>query len=225
VTDQDPKSNGPKDVQPPREQGGDRAGHQALLNLVNNQRPARMVGLLTMRAMRPHEVERLVGVCLTAMREEDQGAALTLSPLGDPAPAEMELQRTWRLAITEYTDAAPHDCLVQLFDIDDPASSHRGLLERLAGMEEDLGEQGRQAAQGAQTFLTMTSGRLDDQNRVHPFQNLVSLFSSALGAWILDPAAAIVTRDPGEWAEAMEMSLHLEKEMASVGKRRPRGAV
>jgi hypothetical protein len=199
-------------------------GNQALANLVNHQRPARMVGLLTARAMRPHEVERLVGVCLTAMREEDQGAALTLEPLGDPKPADLELQRTWRLRVTESSDATPHECLVQLFDLDDPGSSHRGLLERLASMEEELGEQGRLAAQGAQTYLTLASGRLDDQKRIHPFQNLVSLFSSALGAWILDPAAAIVTRDPGEWAEAMEMSLHLEREMAMVGKKAPRGA-
>ena len=207
----------------PKSPQGD-AGLLATQQLVSQQRPARMIGLFTQRGMRPHEVERLVGVCLTAMRDEDQGAALTLQPLGDPSPAEMELQRTWRLTVTEYTDATPHDCLVQLFDIDDPQSSHRGLLEHLAGMEDELGEQGRIAAQGAQTYLTIASGRLDDQNRVHPFQNVVSLFSSALAAWILDPAAAIVTRDPAEWADAMEMSLHLEKEMSQVGKRAPKGA-
>ena len=222
MADGDPKSNGHQQGEAVR--AGDQSGSQALHHLVNNQRPARMVGLFTTRAMRPHEVERLVGVCLTAMREEDQAAALTLSPLGDPSPADLELQRTWRLTVTEYGDATPHDCLVQLFDIEDPGSSHRGLLEHLAGMEDDLGEQARQAAQGAQTYLTIASGRLDDQNRVHPFQNVVSLFSSALAAWILDPAAAIVTRDPAEWADAMEMSLHLEKEMASVGKRAPKGA-
>jgi len=48
---------------------------------------------------------------------------------------------------------------------------------------------------------------------VHPFQNLVALFSSALGACIIDPAAAVVTEDAGEWAEALEMSLQLEKDM------------
>jgi hypothetical protein len=41
----------------------------------------------------------------------------------------------------------------------------------------------------------------------------VALFSSALGAWILDPAAALVTQDAGEWADSMEMSLSLEKDM------------
>ena len=197
------------------------AGMLAIQQLVSQQRPARMIGLFTSRAMRPHEVERLVGVCLTAMREEDQGASLTLQPVGDLSPADLDLQRTWRLSVTEYTDATSHDVLVQLFDIEDPYSSHRGLMEHLASMEDELGEQGRQAAQGAQTYLTLSSGRLDDKNRTHPFQNVVALFTTALGAWILDPAAAIVTRDPGEWAEAMEMSLHLEKEMSQVGKKPP----
>jgi hypothetical protein len=190
------------------------AGVLALQQLVSNERPARMIGLFTPRGMRPHEVERLVGVCLTAMREEDQGASLTLAPVGELAQQDLDLQRTWRLSVAEYTDARPHDVLVQLFDLDDPGSSHRALLERLATMEEELGEQARLAAQGAQTYLTLSSGRLDDQNRVHPYQNVVALFTTALGAWILDPAAAIVTRDPGEWAEAMELSLQLEKELA-----------
>ena len=38
---------------------------------------------------------------------------------------------------------------------------------------------------------------------------------SALAA-IVDPAAAIVTNDPGEWADAMEMSLQIEKEMGAL---------
>ena len=192
--------------------GRDR-GNFYIQQLVNTERPARMVGLFTMRAMRPHEVERLVGVCLTAMREEDQGASLTLEPLGNPSPAELELQRTWRLTVTEYSDATPHDCLVQLFDMEDPGSTHSGLLDHLAGMEEELGRLGTEAAQGAQTYLTIASGKLDDPNRIHPYENLVSLFASALGAWIADPAAAIVTQDAGEWADALEMSLSLEKEM------------
>ena len=58
--------------------------------------------------------------------------------------------------------------------------------------------------------------KLDEQERIHPFQNLVSLFASALGAAIVDPAAAIVTNDPGEWAEAMEQSLQIEKEMGAL---------
>jgi hypothetical protein len=184
-----------------------------LQSLVNTEQPARMVGMLTPRQMRPHELERLVGVCLTAMREEDQGASLTLYPLGNPSPAELELQRTWRVTVREYTDSEPHDCLVQLFSLDDPSSTHPALIDHLANMDDELGMEARQALQSSQTFLTVASGKLDDQNRVHPFQNLVALFSSALGAWILDPAAALVTQDAGEWADSMEMSLSLEKDL------------
>ena len=186
---------------------------QYMQNLVNNERPARMVGLFTQRAMKPQELERLVAVCLQAMKEEDPVASLSLSPLGNPTPAELQQQKTWRLTVVEVEGAEPHDCLVQLFDMQDPASTHRALLDHLGGMDEELGEASRHLAQNAQTFLTCASGRLDDPNRIHPYQNIVSLFASALGAAIVDPAAAIVTTDPGEWADAMEMSLQVEKEM------------
>ena len=83
----------------------------------------------------------------------------------------------------------------------------------LANRDEELGNLATEASQGAQTYLTIASGKLDDPNRIHPFQNLVSLFASALGAAVVDPAAAIVTMDPGEWADALEMSLQVEKEM------------
>jgi hypothetical protein len=184
-----------------------------LQTLVNTEQPARMVGILTPRAMRPHELERLVGACVAAMRQEDQGASLTVTPLGNPSPAEMELQRTWRVTVRESTDSEPHDCLVQIFALDDPSSTHHALVNHLSAMDGELGKQAREAEQNSQTFLTVASGKLDDQNRVHPFQNLVALFSTALGAWILDPAAALVTQDPGEWADSMEMSLSLEKDL------------
>src|SRR5207237_9746814 len=76
--------------------------------------------------------------------------------------------------------------------------------------------------QNAQTYVIIASGRLDQQERIHPFQNLVSLFASALGAAIVDPAAAIVTNDPGELADAMEQSLEIETEMGAL---RRRGAI
>jgi hypothetical protein len=181
--------------------------------LANAERPARMVGLFTSKAMKPHEVERLVDVCLRAMREEDQGASLTLSPLGNPSPAELELQRTWKLSVVEYTDATPHDCLIQLFAMDDPQSSHHALLGHLSAMDEEMGRATRESVQDALTYLTVSSGRLDDKNRIHPYENVVALFTSALNALIVDPAAAMVTMDPGEWADAMEMSLELESGM------------
>jgi len=195
---------------------GQRKDQAWLQNLVNTERPARMVGLFTGHQLKPHDVERLVNACLTAMREEDQGASLTLSPLGNPSPKELELQRTWRVTVVDYTDAAPHDCLVQVFDMRDPESPHRSLLDHIGGRDEELSAAASHLQETAQTYLTIASGKLDDANRVHPFQNLVSLFASALGAAIVDPAAAIVTTDPGEWADAMEMSLQLEKDMGTL---------
>jgi len=189
---------------------------QYLMSLVNTERPARMVGLFTGHSLKPHDIERLTNACLQAMREEDRGASLTLSPLGNPSPRELELQRTWRITVVDYTDAAPHDCLVQIFDMRDPESPHRALLDHIGGMDQELSEAASHLQQTAQTYLTIASGKLDDANRVHPFQNLVSLFCSALAAAIADPASAIVTTDPGEWADAMEMSLQLEKEMGSL---------
>src|SRR2546430_17396644 len=85
--------------------GGNVAENMYLQSLVNSEQPARMVGMLTPRQMRPHELERLVGVCLPAMREEDQGASLTLTPLGNPSPPGLELQRTWR--VTAPADTGP----------------------------------------------------------------------------------------------------------------------
>jgi hypothetical protein len=104
---------------------------------------------------------------------------------------------------------------VQIFDMRDPESPHRALLDHIGGMDQELSEAASHLQETAQTYLTIASGKLDDANRVHPFQNLVSLFCSALEAAIADPASAIVTTDPGEWADAMEMSLQLEKEMGS----------
>ena len=184
-----------------------------LNNLISSERPARMVGLFTAHALKPRDIERLVSACLQAMREEDRGASLTLKPLGDPSPADLQVQRTWRVTVVDYTDAAPHDCLVQVFEMRDPDSPHRQLLDHIGGKDPELSEAASHLSQSAQTYLTVASGKLDDQNRVHPFQNLVSLFASALGAAIVDPAAAIVTTDPGEWADALEMSLGLEKDM------------
>jgi hypothetical protein len=184
-----------------------------LQSLANTQQPARMIGLLTQRAMRPREIERLVAACVSAMREEDEGASLTLAPLGNASPADLEVQRTWRVTVTDSTGSEPHDCLVQIFSVDDPTSTHGALVDHLVKMDDDLGAQAKRVLKSSQTYLTIASGKLDDPNRVHPFQNLVALFSTALGAWILDPASALVTDDPGEWADSMEMSLSLEKDM------------
>ena len=184
--------------------------------LVDSERPARMVGLFTGRAMKPQDVERLVSVCINSMRQQDAAASLALAPIGSPSPQELPAQRAWRITVVDGGGASPHDCLVQVFDMRDPDSPHRALLDHIGGRDQELSEAASHLQQNAQTYLSIASGKLDEQERIHPFQNLVSLFASALGAAIVDPAAAIVTTDPGEWAEAMEMSLQIEKEMGAL---------
>ena len=181
--------------------------------LMDAERPARMVGLFTGHAMKPQDLERLVRACVGSMRQEDAGASLTLSPLGSGSPAA---QRTWRISVAGTAESAPHDCLVQVFEMRDPESPHRALLDHIGGRDQELSQAASHLQQNAQTYLSIASGKLDEQERIHPFQNLVSLFASALGAAIVDPAAAIVTNDPGEWAEAMEQSLQIEKEMGAL---------
>jgi hypothetical protein len=183
--------------------------------LMDAERPARMVGLFTGHAMKPRDLERLVGACLGSMRQEDAGASLTLAPLGTGSQQGTG-QRTWRITVADTAESAPHDCLVQVFEMRDPESPHRALLDHIGGRDQELSEAASHLQQNAQTYVSIASGKLDEQERIHPFQNLVSLFASALGAAIVDPAAAIVTNDPGEWADAMEQSLQIEKEMGAL---------
>ena len=187
-----------------------------LQTLIAAERPARMVALFTGHALKPRDLERLVNACVGSMQKEDAGASLTLSPLGQPSPQELGSQRSWRITVVDAGEAAPHDCLVQIFDMRDPQSPHRGLLDHLGARDRELSEAASHLQQNAQTYLSIASGKLDHEERIHPFQNLVSLFASALGAAIVDPAAAIVTNDPGEWADAMEMSLRIEQEMGAL---------
>src|SRR5207253_10972956 len=75
-----------------------------------------------------------------------------------------------------------------------PLSLHDALpiFDHIGAMDEELSQAASHLQQSAQTYVSIASGKLDDQSRIHPFQNLVSLFTSALGAAIVDPAAAIV---------------------------------
>ncbi len=207
------QSNGHHQAQPGSVELQEKRAAFLLEQLVNTERPARLVGLFTAKEMQAGDVERLVDVCQRSMREEDPGASLSLQPIGEPSPAELAQQRSWKIAVVDATGATPHDCLVQLFAMDNPASPHHGLLAHLLQMDEDMGRATRESVEPAKTYVTIASGRLDEKNRIHPYQNLVALFSSALNALIVDPAAAMVTMDAGEWADAMEMSLELENSM------------
>ena len=174
-----------------------------------------MVGIFTARQMKAADLARLTDACQKAMRDEDGGASLTLSPVG-AGTVSAEPQRTFRISVVDNAGASPHDCLVQLYDLRDPESPHRRLLDHIGRRDAELSAAASHLQQTAQAYLAVASGRLDDVSRVHPFENLVSLFTSALGAAIVDPAAAIVTTDPGEWADAMEQSLQIEKEMGQL---------
>ena len=184
--------------------------------LIDAERPARMVGLFTAHALKPKDLQRLVDACVVSMRQEDAGASLTVAPLHASPAQDPAGQRTWRITVADSGESHPHDCLVQVFDLRDPDSPHRALLDHIGSRDQELSEAASHLQQNAQTYLAIASGRLDQHERIHPFQNLVSLFASALGAAIVDPAAAIVTTDPGEWADAMEQSLHIEKEMGAL---------
>jgi hypothetical protein len=184
---------------------------QVLQQLVETDKPARLIGLFTGHKLRPGDVERLVTSCVTAMREEDGAADLTLTPLGEEDP-----RCTWRLTVFEGASATPHDCFVQVFDMKSPSSPHRAMLDHIGRMDRELSEAASHLQETALTFLQIASGKLDDHDRIHPFENLVSLFTSALGAAIVDPAAAIVTTDPAEWADALEQSLLLETDMGAL---------
>ena len=172
-------------------------------------RPARMIGLFSAKELPPADVERLIEVCRGAMREEDPAASLTLFPIGNALGTQSSRQG-FRLQIIEGAKAEPHDCLLHVFAMDDTTSPHRDLLKHLTQLDAEMGQATRDSVEPAKSFLVVASGRLDDGPRVHAFQNLVALFASALNALIVDPAAAMVTMDPGEWADAMEMSLEVE---------------
>jgi hypothetical protein len=177
------------------------------------ERPARLVGLFSARDLAAHEMERLIGVCQDSLREEDPAAALTLAPIGQPSPDGAPQRHAWRVSVVEAANAAPHDCVVQVSAVSDPTSPHRDLLTHFAQLDAEMGRATAEAVQQARTYVTVSSGKLDDRARIHPFQNLVALFATALGALIVDPAAVMVTQDPGEWADALEMSLELESGM------------
>jgi hypothetical protein len=135
--------------------------------LVDSERPARMVGLFTGQSMKPHDLQRLVSACINSMRQEDAGASLTVSPLGGPSPQEFASQRTWRVTVVDGADASPQDCLVQVFDMRDPESPHRALLDHIGGRDQELSEAASHLQQNAQTYLSIASGKLDQHGRGH----------------------------------------------------------
>jgi len=117
----------------PRDQG-------YLQALLDGERPARMVGLFSGQAMKAKDLQRLVDACVKSMRSEDGGASLTVTPLGNPSAQDLAAQRTWRITVVDGMEASPHDCLVQMFDMRDPESPHRRLLDHIGGRDQELSE-------------------------------------------------------------------------------------
>jgi hypothetical protein len=181
---------------------------EVLRALLDGDKPSRTVGLFTAHVLKPQDVERLVDSCIEAMRETDRGATLAMKPLTDG----VEPVKMWRLTIREGADAAPHDCLVQLYDMRGQSSPHRVLFEQIRRTDEELATATRRLQGNAVTYLQLASGKLDHDDRIHPFENLVSLFATALGAAIVDSKAAVVTTKPDEWVDALEQSLETERE-------------
>lgn len=177
--------------------------------VLDGDKPSRTVGLFTAHVLKPEDVERLVDSCIAAMRETDGGASVSMKALTDG----VEPVKMWRLTLRERADSTPHDCLVQLYDMRGESSPHRVLFEHLRRADEELATATRRLQANAVTYLQLASGKLDDDARVHPFENLVSLFASALGAAIVDTKAAMVTMDPQEWIVALEQSLEMEREL------------
>ncbi|HEY2031580.1 MAG TPA: hypothetical protein VGH20_20450 [Myxococcales bacterium] len=184
-------------------------GDEYLRALLDDDKPARTVGLFTAHALKPEDVERLVDSCIAAMRETNGGADVAMKPLTDG----VEPVKMWRLTMREGADAKPHDCLLQLYDMRGQSSPHRALFERILRTDEELATATRRLQANAVTYLQFASGKLDHDERVHPFENLVSLFATALNAAIVDSKASMVTMDPVEWVEALEESLEMEREL------------
>lgn len=176
-----------------------------------DQRPARMLALFTARKMTHAEVPRLVEFCSQAYREETPGASLKLLP-----PEEGQPENIFRIEATPGMLLKESEILLRLHDIDDPQSDHPAILAHFAKLDEELGQIAKNSVEGAQSYVALVGTRLLQKNRIDAFLNLGALTGSALGALFIDPAAVMVTTDPGEWAEACEQSLSIEGAMASL---------
>lgn len=177
--------------------------------LANEDRPARLLGLFTARAMTREEIPRLIAFCSQAYGEEQPGASMTLLPA-------REGETVFRVEVTPGTLLAGSEIVLRLHTLDDPASDHPLLFEHLSKLDQQIGQIARDSLEGAQCYLALVGTKLLPKNRIDAFLNAGALLGSALGALFIDPAAVMVTTDPGEWAEACEQSLSIEGAMAAL---------
>lgn len=171
------------------------------------ERPLRLLALFTARPTTPEEVPRLVEVCSQAYGEETPGASLRLKH-----------QEGVHFTLEVLPGAMLKECelILRLHALDDPKSDHAAVLGHLDRLDAQIGAIARQATEGAQTYLALVGTCLAEQGRIRSFLNAGCLLGSALGAVFVDPAAVMITPEPGEWAEACEQSLQIEGAMAAL---------
>lgn len=172
-------------------------------------RPARLLGLFTARKLTREEIPRLVDFCSQAYAQEQPGASIRLLPA-------REGETVFRLETTPGTMLTESEIVLRLHDLDDPASDHPSLFAHLRKLDEEIGQIAVNSLEGAQSYVAVVGTKLMPRNRIDAYLNVGTLIGSALGALFIDPAAVVVTTDPGEWAEGCEQSLSLEGAMASI---------
>lgn len=182
---------------------------QAPAPMSQEDRPARLVGLFTARKLTREEIPRLVEFCSQAYAEDQPGASIRLMPA-------REGESVFRLEATPGTMLTESEIIIRLHDLDDPASDHPSLFEHLKKLDDEIGQIALNSLEGAQSYVAVVGTRLLPRNRIDAYLNVGTLIGSALGALFIDPAAVMVTTDPGEWAEGCEQSLSLEGAMASI---------
>lgn len=176
-------------------------------------RPMRIVAIFTAREMKHAEIPRLIDFCSQAYGDETPGASLRVVETPPEGGNVFTIEATPGTLLKE--------CRMQLrvHRLDDPQSDHHAIVAHMAKLDEEIGNLAKNSLEGAQSYIALVGTRLLDQTRIRSFLNTGALIGSALGALFIDPAAVIVTTDPGEWAEACEQSLGIEGAMAALGQR------
>lgn len=177
--------------------------------MTQEDRPARLLGLFTARKLTRDEIPRLVEFCSQAYAQEQPGASMRLLPA-------REGETVFRVETTPGTMLTESEIILRVHDLDDPTSDHPSLFAHLKKLDDEIGQIAINSLEGAQSYVAVVGTRLLPRNRIDAFLNVGTLVGSALGALFIDPAAVMVTTDPGEWAEACEQSLSLEGAMASI---------
>lgn len=175
-------------------------------------RPTRILALFTARVVTLEEIPRLIQFCSQAYGEETPGATLRLKERVPDQPI-------FKLEAMPGVMLKESELILRVHRMDDPTSDHKAIVQHFHKLDPEIGQIAENSLEGAQTYVALMGTRLLEQGRVRSFLNTGALLGSALGALFLDPAAVMVTTDPGEWAEACEQSLGIEGAMASLGQK------